>query len=923
MSNNNTLTNAQTTSEWNISTDIYGIVDQIDSLKSRFIDDADETTLALGIFGFIGDTEAKKIQTATIMTGELGNEMFPTRAKLDKNVLTHAIYTNIDGINAVPAHLSISVGIREADLNSYMLPDQNYADRETFIFSHEDPIMIGEYEFHFDYDIILRRIKRYRTPRYSGDTNFYYTYTAMYDMTEKNYLSNITNSYLVQPITQNFNNYNYIFFGATVHQVSINDIHESMVTDSIIDNKSVTFTFTNQLADFDVYVTDNGSGKVTRLRPYFYGSPIDQQESQYCWYLYINDSTIRIGFDPNSYIPGLNSDVRIISQTTLGAEGNFSYSENANNNLYVDFSVHNSNKKVTCFVRCLNDSSEGKDRKSTDELKGLIPIMAMSRGQLTSETDLANYFNLISTDDIKIKLQKKVDNQLSRIWYAYLLMKDKLGNIIPTNTITLKIDPSEDYVLYDKSSLDKPSRYIVPCGTTFKYTKEDGYGSYISPANIPVPYSEEYFDEASDVFYYRTPYNIVINTEPLYCAYYMTIVNSDNFFEYNFVNTQSLLGFSTTRNHFERSLLTNPDEYRFTFEITQSIIEDFGMVIVEDGVVTMNNIKCFLVLHQDGVPYRYTECKMMYYNEDEFSSIWRATLTTDNTFDTRNRIKLVNLYEAGFNSKSYGFFDDNIEAYLYICARFDEVFVDEENRLRSIIPDMDEYTLVDIYKVNGGITLFNNFTDVMNTRIRRNVNDEGTRMNFDVFSVPVVGEHFFDTTNRQVSQAEEEVAYFTKELAAKKAYLDHALTLVYNNMDIDFKFFNSYGESKTYTVGYDNKTYLDHLDLTLNFKVKLNESSDLATRDSIIAYIKDYVEDVNDLGNLHFPNLIHDIKEDYAESIVYIDYRYFNDKDIGTNHIQLQEPDSPQVVPEFLNVRNKYAADGTTLVPCITVEIVL
>ena len=141
-------------------------------------------------------------------------------------------------------------------------------------------------------------------------------------------------------------------------------------------------------------------------------------------------------------------------------------------------------------------------------------------------------------------------------------------------------------------------------------------------------------------------------------------------------------------------------------------------------------------------------------------------------------------------------------------------------------------------------------------------------------------------------------------------------------MDIDFKFFNTYGESKTYTVGYDDETYLDHLDLTLNFKVKLNESSDLSTRDSIISYIKDYVEDVNDLGNLHFPNLIHDIKEDYADSIVYIDYRYFNDKDIGTNHIQLQNPDDPQVVPEFLNVRNKYAGDGLTLVPCITVEIV-
>lgn len=919
---NNTLTNAQTTSEWNISTDIYGIVDQVDSLKARFIDDEDETTLALGVFGFLGDTEAKKIQTATIMTGELGNEMFPTRAKLDKNVLTHAIYTNIDGINAVPAKLAISVGIKEADLDNYMKVDQTYADRESFIFSRSDPIMIGEYEFHFDYDIILRRMKRYRTPRFVGDDNYYYTYTAMYDMSNKNYLSNINNSYLPQPILQNFNNYNYIFFGATVHQVSIEETHETMITDSIIDNKSVTFNFNNQMADFDVYVKDNGTGRTTRLRPYFYGSPIDQQETKYCWYLYINDSTIRIGFDSNSYIPGINSDVTIVAQTTLGEEGNFTYNENNNNALYVDFSASGTNKRVTCFIRCLDASSDGKNRKSTQELKALIPIMAMSRGQLTTETDLSNYFNLISTEDIKLKIQKKVDNQLSRIWYAYLLMKDDMKNIIPTNTITINVDPTDDYVLYDTSALDKPLRYIIPCGTTFMYTKEKGKGYHIHSYDIPIPYSTEYFDEASDTFYYRTPYNIVINADPLYVSYYMTIVSSDKYFEYHFVNTQSMLGFSTTRNHFERSLLTNTNEYRFTFEMTQSIIEDFGLVEVNNGEVTTNNIKCFLVLHQDGVPYRYTECQMMYYNEMEFSSIWKATLTTDNSFDTRNRIKLVNLFEAGFNSKNYGFFEDNTEAYLYICARFDEVYLDEDNTLRSVIPDMDEFTLVDVYKVNGGLTLFNNFTDVMNTRIRKNVNQERTRFNYDIFSVPVVGEHFFDTTNRPTSQAEEEVAYFTKELTAKKAYLDHALTLVDNNMDIDFKFFNTYGESKTYTVGYDDDVYLDHLDLTLNFKVKLNESSDLSTRDSIISYIKDYVEDVNDLGNLHFPNLIHDIKEDYADSIVYIDYRYFNDKDIGTNHIQLQDPDDPQIVPEFLNVRNKYSADGLTLIPCITVEIV-
>ena len=926
MSSKTTLTDAQTTSEWNISTDIYGIVDQVDNLKSRYVEDADETTLALGIFGFLGDTEAKKIQTATIMAGELGNEMFPTRAKLDKNILTHSIYTNIEGINATPAYLSISVGIREADLNNYMVVDKNYGNQETFIFNHNDPILIGDYEFHFDYDIILRRIKRSKTPAYAGDLDYYYTYTAMYDMSEKNYLSNITSPYIPQPIIQNFNNYNYIFFGVNVRQVSILEINETMVTDSIIDNKSVTFNFTNQMSLFDVYVTDNGNGKVTRLKPYFYGSNIDDRETKYCWYLYINDDTIRIGFDPNSYIPGLNSDIRVVAYTTLGEEGNFKYNDNPNNEIYVDFtSAYVPNKKITCFIRCLNASADGKNRKSSDELKTLIPIMAMTRGQITTETDLNNYFNLISTDDIKIKIQKKVDNQLHRIWYAYLLMKDKLGNVVPTNTINIKVDPEDTrYIKQDDSgTVGSASRYIIPCGTTFTYTKEKQYGEYIDPSSIPEPFTSDYFDESTDIFYYRSPYNVVINTEPLYASYYMTIVNYDSYFDYQYVNNQAILGFATVRNHFERSLLTNTDAYTFTFEMSQSILEDFGMVVVNDNQVVMNNIRCFLVLYMNNAPYRYTECQMTHYNPTEYTSIWRARLYTDDTFDTKNRIKLINLFEAGYDSTNYGFFDNNIEAKLLICARFDEVYNDYNNTLRSIVPDMDEYTLVSMYDVYGGLTLFNNFTDVMNTRIRRNVNEEGTKANYDIFAVPMVGEHFFDIQHRSVSDAEDAIAYFMTELVSKKAYLDHCLTLVENNMDIDYKFFNTYGESKTYTVGYDDTLYLDHLDLTLNFKVKLGNSSDLATRDSIINYIKEYVEDVNDLGSLHFPNLIHDVKEEFGDTISYIDFRYYNDKDIGVNHIQLQIPEDPQIVPEFLSVRNKYAPDGVTLIPCITVDVVL
>jgi hypothetical protein len=136
-------------SEWDINTDIYGIVENIENLKHQYIDE-DETTLSVGIFGFLSDTEAKKIQTAIIQTGELGNEMFPQRAKFDRNIIAHAIYCNVNHINAYPATMILNIAILEADINLY-------TNNDVFMFDSKCPIYIGEFEFHPDYDIRIRR----------------------------------------------------------------------------------------------------------------------------------------------------------------------------------------------------------------------------------------------------------------------------------------------------------------------------------------------------------------------------------------------------------------------------------------------------------------------------------------------------------------------------------------------------------------------------------------------------------------------------------------------------------------------------------------------------------------------------------------------------------------------------------------------
>lgn len=905
-------TNNTNESQWNISTDIYDIVSTIDDLKARYIDTEDETTLALGIFGFIGDTEAKKIQTNTIIAGELGNEMFPNRAKLDKNIVTHAMYSNITNIDAIPAEMTVDIAIKETDLAEYVRNDK-------FVFDRTCPIYVGDYEFHFDYDIILTRQQR-------PGTDLYF-YNAAYDMSEKNDISTIKSPYLDQPYTINFNNFTYIFFRTVLHQVSIEETEDKLLSGSIIDNKSYTFTFSDQLASFYVYITEKG--KTTKLKPLLYGSPVDINLKEYCWYLYMSDNDIRIGFDTSSYLPGLNADIKIVAQTTKGSEGNFSYSskEYEEDGFYFDMESELYNyKKITCYASMETDSENGTDKKSIDELRQLIPKMSLSRGYITTEEDLNNYFNLINNDDNKMQLQKKIDNQLSRIWYCYLLMKNQYKDILPTNTLDIKIELVDPPMIQCD---DHNTTWLLPAGTLFKYDKntQDAQGHAfavpIAEDELPEPYSAEYY--ADGIYYYRLLYNVLLSTNPLYCSYYLSVIDTRSYFENEYINPNMFMGFVVTTNHLQRKLLAPPqgstaeDErnlYRFEFKTRQSVNEDFGLYDFNTELST-NNMKVFMIVDKDGVPYKYFEGELINADHKYYEFTWRIDLKTDNQFDSNNDISIINGYELGGTAISPGYFTDNASAKIYILGKFSKEY--GRYTLDTMIPGLEGYTLINIYSITNGIDFYNNFTAVMNTKVKESsVEDPDTHeiaTFYDIYGVPLVGAHYFNE--------EDNVSYFIQELTKKKSYIDHCLTLVENNMDIDFKYFNTYGESKTYTIGDNEHTPLGHIDINMRFRAKLINSNDVQTRNDIIKYIKTAIENLNETGeDLHIPNLIHDLTEEFKDVIVYIEFMNFNDNRLGVNHIELKEITDIHTVPEFICIRNKWNEDKSGIEPWIELEIV-
>ena len=975
----NTSANSPTeiNTTWDINTDIYDISSSVNDVKNRYIEDIDEDTLSLGIFGFISDIESKKIQTATIMSAQLGNELFPARAKLTKNILAHAIYSNITDINAVPAMMTINIGIKESDFIDYMDQATN-----KFVFDSKCPIFIEDIEFHFEYDIILTRTLA------SSSSEERYVYSAHYDMSEKNRIANVVDPYLKQPFLIKMMNNDYIVFQTNIRQYTIEETSDKLISDSVIENKTFTFEFTNQLVDFDVYVTNEGITQ--RVIPILYGGEIlDNPNEKYCWYFFISDNTVRITFDSSSYSPGLNSDIVVRAYTTLGADGNFEYKkyDTEEGGLYIDLESDKYNyNRIQCLAFLVTDSHWGENSKSKEELQKLIPKMAHTRAGITTEQDVLDYFNLISTETNRLIMRKKVDNQFARIWYAFFLLKDDNNNVLPTNTVDLRLTvsidpdtPQPDGVLLS----DDGKRYVVPAGTTLKLIKEeiidpedesvttvwhaeiyprdilkyyetrdefpkkgsvhvicilkyiDELGLHetwfrwnesrqeyytISPDDpsiilLPDPYTEAYYNEG---YFYTLLHNVMVSKDPLYTAFYMTTINKDRLFTFASINEESELQYVANKISFKRSLLGDPFTYTSNFRLAQSVTTDFRVPLNDKkGETTM---KVIFVLYKNNTPHRWIPAKLMDFDDVNYVTSWQLELTTDNSFDDKNDIRILDLYRIGENEESEKM-DANLPAEtqcdIYILAKLSDASGEFIGRvglgygIDDIAPGYDDWTVTNIYHIDGGFIFYDNYTNIMNAKTTPLLQQDPRYVTYNIEGIPVAGSHYMDDDTM--------ADYFLAKVDEKKDYIKGCLSRLENNMDIDFKFFNTYGPSFTYVTDFESGDSIGHIDMSMNFKLKLKSASDIYTKDDIVAFIKNYIENLEVIGDLHIPNLITDITNEFSARIVYIEFVSYNNFPIGIQHALVKEPEL-DTIPEFINIRNIKNDSG--FYPSINIEVV-
>lgn len=840
----------------NINPDLYEIRQFVDDLKKSHMDEVSDNTLLMGIFGYIGDVTSQQILNSILVASETIQEAFPINARFEKNILSHAISCNIKNINATPARIDGFIAISEKELLN------NMDISNIFILDKKTKIMIDKFEFHLDYNI---RITRNSTM----NTN---VYIAQYDMDDANPLSDILKPYISPPVKTIISGEPFILINCRLRQVEFQEKYEKIISDDSIHNKSFEFEFEYQLAYFDLLIT-KADGSTVKLEPIMEGTPVIDDNKYYCHYTYIDTNKIRIKFIRESYNPKINESIAIRIKSTQGFNGNITYKDSV---MFAPESTIYKYTGMTLMFTPVTSSDYGVDKKSIDDLKKMIPKENLSRGSITSNKDLENFFNMIDDKYCRMIFRKKIDNQIERLYYSYLLLKNNNLNIVPTNTLQIKMPES---VLV--SNAQDSDRYMIKPGICLEYDPEGQECIVVDNTGLePI-----IFDP--NKFYYTIPYLIVVNKKPLSVSYYLNIMNKDYLTEFSYINNSSFLQFISTSLNIKREFLTDRNTYKLRIDISQNIDMDFGL-----GGIETDKLKVFFIFHDsEGSPVRYGKGEIKSYNQNSKEYGVVCNVETDDIMTDNSLIKIKGLYNMGTVEQHDTYLPRQSKVVVYVAAKFDQEYGRDDMDL--YIPGMEGYTLCNKYTINPGVEFFINYSEIIksNVVIRKSGEPQTQTIDYVVKSVPMVRYSYIQNESR--------VKELIDNIVNRKLYIDYALNVLEDSFAIDFKFFNTYGPSNTFLIGHDN-TRLDTTNISLNFNLRLDILSDENIVLLIKKEIKRYIEDINNLSDIHMINMIDKLKEKFP-TIVFMEFAGLNTYDSKYQYIKRIDDDN-LYVPEFLNI---------------------
>ena len=889
-----------------------------DELAPNYFNVDDISMLRIGLFGYINDAMANSFEDSLHMQTILSKEIFPNKAVLPDSIYAYAALANFTDFYAKGAIAPMVVSIATKDILSYATKNNISGNLELLVSKNSEILIDDKIPFIFDYDIKI-------IARYSKNT---YIFSAQYIMNTKNELSSVLTPF-INTVTMDGN----LYLRLDARQLKRNTVEYMVYSNDVAENLSYEFEFEGRLAAFNVYYKSNAyNGNYELINKHLINSVVENNNNKFCFYSMSSTNKVTISFSthPSYFRPMFNSQLMIEYFTTLGEEGNFIY--DGENNSFSLESVDESKdlSSIDAYANVMGNSTGGTNEPSLADIKQLVMREFSMRKNIITDIDLQNYFK-DKMKNSEIYFCKKRDDVIKRMFTAFVLLRNESDEIIPTNTLDLIVYQDQ----FDNYSKNNPV-LTLKAGTIFEgcqgmniYEKVDTEYDWQTliqkDSNLITPFPSKPQDRRTN-YLYGSPYLIKINTKPLFMSYYLNSINEQIPLLYDSMDENSVEEFIIRNVEIKRNAIRE-DFYSIETYINTTVnlnnmfltkVNSNGEIeIIDYDYNAKEHIKMYGIFEEDNNITGYIKFQP---SKLEGNRVYfKSTLYTDDYIDENDCINIKQSVYATSNSienlrANFSLSNDKVK--LHLCVYYNGYDYATKYKFAKQIPGIDNFNLCNTYTTERNLQLFKNLNSVMNSTVSMRISENKKHPGyyFKLRKVPLIRYMYM--------RDEKNMDEIIKILDELKNTLTAVIPDMENNFTLDSKFYNTYGESKYFTIG-RQKTALNMTSISVTLNIKLNKEVTVDLINEIKNYIVTFIETTNteEKGFLYMSNLTRSLEQNFSE-INYIEFVGFNDYDssyqiIESTEINFSEMTQEQVinyVPEYLNINRHIVLDNGELI---------
>lgn len=873
----------------------------ISSIAPKYFNMDEINDLNVGLLGYTTEVGANTTEDTFNALSMYVKEAFPSMAQLPESLYNYAAILDIGELFASPSQVQILLLIKEKDIIEKGTKDSSMIN---FILDRQIVVDVDGIPFSPDYNITITA-KPYR-----GD----HVFTAQYDMTYINSISTESIPYL-KTIRIPVNNESYLgIMVPKAHQVSTKIQDEVIIDNDVINNTTISVEFNDQLAGFDIlYKAPNDKAYTTLTKKVYGGTPL---KTPFCFYKLKGDGGYQITFTmmDGYFQPEFNADIRIITYTTIGEGGNFSEYKGSNITAAPFSSEYDYNNNVIIMAMPQGSSVNGQSAISMEDLRSVIVSKWATSGAYNNENDLQLYIeNHAKRNDTNVFFVKKRDDLIERLFSAFSLFKNVLGDYYPSNTLYLKLFEED----FDRS-FAQDGRSIINAGATFKYDG-DSKTTVVRVKDAPVGGKLGHGE-----FSFTNPFVLSVQKAPTIVGYYLNSVNSKISLDYTHVNINSYYQFISNTISIKRDSLRGENSYKLSGTFVPATPLPPELTTVPEGSpegtlpAVFDKMKILVSINDNGTDTCYREMTIV--NFDEVSGILtvECLLDTDDTITQDEKIKLTNVLDVDDNSdisKMVPMIDCVLN--FYTLFKYDEAHEHDKSIFK--IQGYDEYTLTNRYSTTSEPIDFMVPMNIIRSKCKympfTKDDGEGGTIDSYYYLVDLVPLLKFDAIS-----SDERFEEFISSLHTLYSNLYAILDNITTNYNIDLNFYNTYGRSSNFVVGV-NEEPLDRVNMSIEFKVTPRLGvivDDLIPK--LKAFIKEYIENANNLVDssiankgynaIYISNLMRMIENQFADEVDHHQFVRINEYDSSIQVVEnktvdmstLTQEERRSYVPEYLTI---------------------